>query len=153
MNIKIKHQNARNHCVIALNFLNNPCRTTSYVDMYLICVWLDKWQKITQKDHLVFKGKAEYRWKRLMNYFIKRVFTLLSLSLTSRRRISVLWEIKKCTTFKQTILDLFLSVMVNHSFCQISIQAMYLWILSFQHKFLVFADPAYFVGHNVSLQD
>lgn len=88
-----------------------------------------------------------------MNYFIKRVFTLLSLSLTSRRRISVLWEIKKCTTFKQTILDLFLSVMVNHSFCQISIQAMYLWILSFQHKFLVFADPAYFAGHNVSLQD
>lgn len=52
-----------------------------------------------KKNHLVLKGKAEYRWKRLMKYFIECMFTLLSLLLTWKGRVSVLPERKKMGNF------------------------------------------------------
>lgn len=102
----------------------------------------------TKKDYLVSKGNEEHIQKRIMKYFIKCMF-MLSFAEFERNNIYCMGK-KKMHNF---LLDLFLSVKGNHSFCQISIHTKYLWILSSQHKFLVFADPAYFVGHNVSLQD
>lgn len=64
------------------------------------------------------KEKTEYRW-RLMS--IQLILILLRFLPTLKGRVSFLWERKKCTTVQHTTSDLFLPMIVNHSFCQISI--------------------------------